>query len=155
MLPLEFTLSGTKSAGNPWHQYIYWPEGGEGTRFLDDPILEKKLVLKGKASYPWKDFAFSLDFAVGGVWNRLALTAVESTDSANQGHNLFSFSGERLHREAGPVRRLETEFLRAAPAATQSRIRWPCLDVPVPRAREVAWVFPVDPKRPRSVGSGR
>jgi hypothetical protein len=80
---LEFVLSGSKAAGNPWHEYSYYNEGGQGTKFLDDPVLEKKLLLRGKASYSYRDFIFSLDFTIGGVWNRLALRSVETSDSAN------------------------------------------------------------------------
>jgi hypothetical protein len=90
---LEFTISGSKSAGNPWHDFVYYTEGGQGTRLLDDAVLEKKLLLRGKANYPWKDFVFSLDFSIGGVWNRLRLRTVDSTDSANRG-SFFSPSDE-------------------------------------------------------------
>jgi hypothetical protein len=90
---MEFTLSGSKSAGNPWHEYVYYNEGGEGTRMLNDAVLEKKLLFSGKVDYPWKDFVFSLDFSIGGVWNRLSLRTVESTDASNTG-SFYSPSGE-------------------------------------------------------------
>jgi hypothetical protein len=83
----EFTLSGSKAAGNPWHELVNWYDGGQGTRMLDDPVLEKKLLISGSATYSWKDFIFGFDFSLGGAWNRLALRAVESANT----HNLEMF----------------------------------------------------------------
>jgi hypothetical protein len=79
----EFTLSGSKAAGNPWHEFPYWTDSGKSTRLLDDPVLEKKFIVSGLASYPWKDFTFTFDFSLGGVWNRLALRTVQSAAPAN------------------------------------------------------------------------
>ncbi|MBP7264770.1 MAG: hypothetical protein KBB32_11370 [Spirochaetia bacterium] len=80
---LEFTLSGSKSPANPWHEYESYLDYGEGTRFLDDPVLEKKVVLTASASFPLGDFELGAECGLGGVWNRLALSPSGSVDLEN------------------------------------------------------------------------
>lgn len=73
---LELTISGSKSPANPWHEYNYYSEGGEGTRLLDDDRLETKIVASGRVVWPvgrWRVFA---DLSLGYVVNELELTDV-------------------------------------------------------------------------------
>lgn len=80
---LEFTLSGSKSPANPWHENESYLDWGEGTRLLDEAVLEKKLVLKASAAYPMGAWEFGLELMLGGVWNRLELTAGDPLDPVN------------------------------------------------------------------------
>jgi hypothetical protein len=80
---LEFSMSGAKSPCNPWHQYTEWSEGGEGAQWLNDPVLEKKLLLYGKFEFPLGGFKLFASGNVGYVWNRLKLTRVYSTYSGH------------------------------------------------------------------------
>ncbi len=70
---LEFTISGSKSPTNPWHELATWEDGGQGTKMLEEAVLEKKLVLAGSARRSFGPFDVSLDFEVGGAWNPLEL----------------------------------------------------------------------------------
>lgn len=73
---VEYTLSGSKSPANPWHEFNYYAEGGQGTRFLDDEYLESRVTAAGRADLPlgrWRVFA---ELSGGFVVNELALTAV-------------------------------------------------------------------------------
>ncbi|MDP3179079.1 MAG: hypothetical protein Q8M76_14325, partial [Spirochaetaceae bacterium] len=95
----EFTLSGAKSPANPWHEYTDWAQGGEGTKFLDDPVLEKRILFSGRAE--WKLDALSLfaEGSAGYVWNKLALTevpaaVVDAADPRGNGIPLFAPSSE-------------------------------------------------------------
>ena len=68
---LELVLSGSKCPQDPWHELSSFPDG---TRFLDDSVLEKRLLLSGKAM--WRlggGFEFFATGSVGYVWNKLAL----------------------------------------------------------------------------------
>jgi hypothetical protein len=86
---LEFTLSGSKSPANPWGPLTSFPSG---THMLDDPSLEKKLVLAGSAAYVWHDFRLFASAKIGYVWNKLELTAVvgEVAHSINNGISYYS-----------------------------------------------------------------
>lgn len=80
---LEFTMSGAKSPANPWHEFSDFQEGGQGTKLLDDAVLEKKAVLTASAAYPFGDWELGLDLVLGYVWNRLKLGAAPSADAWN------------------------------------------------------------------------
>lgn len=41
---LEYRVSGSKSPANPWHDFLWYAEGGEGTRLLDEELLEHRLL---------------------------------------------------------------------------------------------------------------
>jgi len=75
---LEGSLTGAQSPANPWHQ-----EDWNGTRWLDDSTLEKKIVLGGGASYRLKAFMLSCSAKIGWVQNQLALADVVNTDASN------------------------------------------------------------------------
>lgn len=79
---LEFTISGSKAPTNPWHELANWDEGGQGTKFLEEAVLEKKLVLAGSARRSFGPFAVSLEFEVGGAWNPLALVVLPPEDES-------------------------------------------------------------------------
>jgi hypothetical protein len=89
---LEFTVSGSKSPANPWGPLSEFPSG---THMLDDPSLEKKLVLAGSASYAWRDFRLFASGKIGYVWSKLELTAVagEVAESIDNGIPYYSPSG--------------------------------------------------------------
>jgi len=73
---LEYTLSGSKSPANPWHEFNNFVEGGGGTHFLDDDRLESKLTATGRADVSfgwWRAFA---ELSMGFVVNELELTDV-------------------------------------------------------------------------------
>jgi len=76
---LEFSMSGSKSPANAWHEYTTWSQGGEGAKWLDEDLLEKKFLLTAKASYPLGDFKLFASGTFGYVWNRLKLTSVYSS----------------------------------------------------------------------------
>ncbi len=42
---LEYRISGSKSPANPWHDYLWYTEDGEGSRLLDEDVLEHRLLL--------------------------------------------------------------------------------------------------------------
>jgi hypothetical protein len=77
---LEFSLTGSQSPGNPWHEYYYWDDPDSGyvlgeptTSFLDDPRLRYRLRLRGNAALPFRDFTFRADYVLGYEWNRMEL----------------------------------------------------------------------------------
>lgn len=76
---LEFKLTGEQSPANPWHDGEDWTQG---TRWLDDPVLEKKLTLRGNATRSFGRFSLLVDGTIGYVWNRLELTAATNGDSS-------------------------------------------------------------------------
>ena len=95
----EFTLSGSKSPANPWHAYTTWSEGGEGTKFLDDAVLEKKFLVTGRAEWKLGGLALFAEGSAGYVWNKLALTEVPAavvvaSDPRGNGIPLFVPSSE-------------------------------------------------------------
>lgn len=66
---LEFVLSGSKSPANPWHN-------GEdylalGTQFLNDPVLEVRLLLDLRISKELGDFTLFAQATGGYIFNRL------------------------------------------------------------------------------------
>jgi hypothetical protein len=72
---LEFTLTGAQSPAKPWTDYGYYSDGGQGTKWLDDPVLEKKLMLRAGAELPLQavGLTLGLDASLGYVWNQLEL----------------------------------------------------------------------------------
>lgn len=86
---LEFVLTGTQSPANPWATLTDWQQGGQGTRWLGDPVLEKKLSLTVGLAYDIKPFTFRVDLMGGYVWNRLELT-----DAGDGGNRLWSPSAD-------------------------------------------------------------
>jgi hypothetical protein len=89
---IEFTVTGSQSPANPWGSAITFPNG---TYLLDDPVLEKKFVIAGSASYGWGDFRFYGAGVLGYVWNRLELATVsgEMENSLENGIAYYAPSG--------------------------------------------------------------
>jgi hypothetical protein len=71
---LELTLTGSQSPANPWHEYLDWTEGGQGTKWLDEAVLEKRLVASGRADLAIGDFGVFVTATLGYVWNKLELS---------------------------------------------------------------------------------
>ena len=69
---LELSLTGEQSPANPWHNMANF----DYTRWLDDSVLEKKVVLGGGASYRIGAFLLSASGKIGWVQNRLSLVTV-------------------------------------------------------------------------------
>ena len=77
---LEFKLTGAQSPANPWHDQVGFTSS-DWFRWLDDPVLEKKLTLKLGASRSFGRMTVWAKATVGYVWNRLALESVTAADS--------------------------------------------------------------------------
>jgi len=77
---LELTLSGSKSPANPWNEHDTLVDAGYGTRLLDDPVLEKKIVLGLEAGVPMGRFYLGAAGKLGYVANRLAAVATAISD---------------------------------------------------------------------------
>jgi len=86
---LEFTISGSKSPANPWGALLVYSDGGQGTKFLNDAVLEKKLVLGGRTEFLMGDWLFYADAMVGWVWNRLKLTSVTNDQQTTEPDHLM------------------------------------------------------------------
>lgn len=84
---LELTVSGAKSPGNPWHEFNAWPEGGQGTKFLDGDRLESRVTLRGRATMPIGSWSVHADLSVGYVANELELTSVPAELSGGDPDN--------------------------------------------------------------------
>lgn len=91
---LEMSLSGSKSPANPWHEYDSLEEAGEGTKLLDDPVLEKKIVLGFEAGRPFGSFYLGIAAKLGFVGNRLKAADVAASSLDGNAEPLFSPSGE-------------------------------------------------------------
>lgn len=96
---LEFVLTGSQSPANPWSSHTDWQQGGQGSHWLGDPVLEKKLRLKGTVAYDLKPFTFELSFMLGYVWNALQLV-----DSGETPVNTASGEGLQLYRPSSTSR---------------------------------------------------
>ena len=71
---LEYVVSGSKSPSNPWNELSH--HENDGTKFLDDDVLEHTIKAVGECSTAWKGFSASLGLTLGYVFNELALTEV-------------------------------------------------------------------------------
>jgi len=68
---LEFVVTGNSSPANPWQD----AQGNNdvGTQILNQPVLEKRLLLTIAASYPVDIFDFFIGLTFGGIFNELGL----------------------------------------------------------------------------------
>jgi hypothetical protein len=73
---LEYTLSGSKSPANPWHEFNFYDEDGQGTRFLNDDRLESRVALQGEAQATFGRWTVFADLTLGVVINELELVDV-------------------------------------------------------------------------------
>lgn len=90
---LELSLSGSKSPANPWHEYDTLAEAGYGTKLLDDPVLEKKILLGLEAGLPLGGFYLGVAGKVGYAANRLEAVATAISEDGNA-QPIFEPSGE-------------------------------------------------------------
>lgn len=67
---LEFRLAGTNSPANPWGDLTNQPAG---TRWLSDPVLEKRILLGFDASMPLGGLSLELSLRGGVALDALAL----------------------------------------------------------------------------------
>ncbi len=89
---LEFTLTGSQSPANPWGEYTTWfQHEQQGTRYLDDELLEKGIILTasglwGGPPQAWGKLVGSVDIRAGVCLNALRLEAPREVgiDSASQ-----------------------------------------------------------------------
>ncbi len=92
---LEFKLTGEQSPANPFHDQV-----GVGPydwfRWLDDPVLEKKLTLTTQASHDFGRIKVWFNGVAGYVWNRLELVRVTAADS-----DVDTTTGEPLREADG------------------------------------------------------
>jgi hypothetical protein len=87
---LELSISGAKSPANPWHEYDSLAEAGYGTRLLDDPLKEIKIVFGAEGGFPLNAFYLGVSGKLGYVFNKLADTAVPISDKDGNAQPLFS-----------------------------------------------------------------
>ena len=111
---LEYVLSGSKSPGNPWHQYNWYAEAGEGTRFLEDERLESKVTGRVNAATRFGDWRFNAGLALGFVVNELELTAVDP--------DLIGPNNQIRYFAPGTVRRPIAELRLGASYALRYRV---------------------------------
>jgi len=83
---LELSLSGSKSPANPWNEYDVLEKAIYGTKLLDDPVLEKKIVLGAEAGLPLGDFYVGIGGQVGYVGNRLQAVDAPISDEGAVGN---------------------------------------------------------------------
>ena len=76
---LELTIKGDQSPANPWHGGVSAPFE---TEFLNDALLETKLIASGGVSWRWVDLRLMLSGKAGYTWNPLGLVAAEDGGKA-------------------------------------------------------------------------
>ncbi len=89
----ELSVSGAKSPANPWHEHDSLAEAGYGTKLLDDPLKEIKIVFSAEAGIPLKAFYVGVSGKLGYAFNRLMDTAVPISDADGNAQPIFSPSG--------------------------------------------------------------
>ena len=72
----EYRVSGSKSPANPWQEYLTWDQGGQGTHFLDESILEKAFLSRIKLSTVLYGLKISAGCDLGMIFNKLELTDI-------------------------------------------------------------------------------
>jgi len=91
---VELSISGSKSPANPWHEYDNIDEEGRCTRLLDDPVLEKKIVLDLESGLALGKLYFGIAGKIGYVANRLKVVAVSISDEDGNAQPIFEPSNE-------------------------------------------------------------
>ncbi|WGS64071.1 hypothetical protein [Marinitoga aeolica] len=89
---LEYVISGSKSPANPWGEYAVWSEGGQGTHFLDDDILENKYDFNLNVDYMFYGLKIYNGLNLRYTKNKLELVDTAETD--NYDMKLFKPSNE-------------------------------------------------------------
>jgi len=73
---LEYTVSGSKSPANPWHEYDDWRDIGKSFALLDEDDLEHDLVLSAGARKTFGRWKAVVGCELGWIWNPLEPTQV-------------------------------------------------------------------------------
>ncbi|SHE28859.1 hypothetical protein SAMN02745164_00144 [Marinitoga hydrogenitolerans DSM 16785] len=77
----EYVISGSKSPANPWGEYATWTEGGQGTHFLDDEILEHKYDFNLKVDYTFYGLKIFNGMNLRYTKNKLELVDTAASDN--------------------------------------------------------------------------
>ncbi|KLO20841.1 hypothetical protein X275_11100 [Marinitoga sp. 1197] len=88
----EYVISGSKSPANPWGEYATWTEGGQGTKFLDDKILEHKYDFSLKVDYFFYGLKIFNGMNLRYTKNKLEL--VDTSESDNYDMKIFKPSNK-------------------------------------------------------------
>lgn len=93
---LEYVILGERSPINPWGDKTSFPQG---THLLDDPVLEHRLLTTITLSFELSQvLSFSLNSAMGYIWNRSELVNIDSDNvkkplfRPTEGNNMPFFS---------------------------------------------------------------
>ena len=68
---LEYSITGSQSPANPWHELDTWTSIGKAFVMFDEPTLEHSLRLAAMARKTIKAWTFSAGFILGWKWNPL------------------------------------------------------------------------------------
>jgi hypothetical protein len=98
---LEGVISGSKSPANPWHELHNFREGPQGARFLDDPVLEKRITLSAGGKAQIGNVLWQLSTKIGWAQNRLALVSVAADPYDGNQEPIWEPSAE-----SGPIAEL-------------------------------------------------
>lgn len=74
---LEFLIDGGKGPTNPWNELPQSPDA-IGTHWLDDPVLQYKVLLTAKASRTFGNFTAFASLKLGYVWNKINVTSASN-----------------------------------------------------------------------------
>ena len=88
---LEYTVSGSKSPANPWHEDDDHP--GESL-ILDDPELEHRVRLSADITRSINNWDLTAAGSIGYLWNELRLREVEDPPSGGPEPEIFRPVGE-------------------------------------------------------------
>ncbi|KLO21941.1 hypothetical protein X274_09345, partial [Marinitoga sp. 1155] len=88
----EYVVSGSKSPANPWGEYATWTEGGQGTKFLDDKILEHKYDFNLKFNYPF--YGLKIFNGINLRYTKNKLELVDTSENDNYDMKMFKPSNK-------------------------------------------------------------
>ncbi|WP_075780556.1 hypothetical protein [Marinitoga sp. 1137] len=82
----EYSISGSKSPANPWHELLNWDELGKksGTKFLDGERLEHKCTFNLFADYEFLGIKFMNELTLKYTKNKLKLVSPENLVEYNE-----------------------------------------------------------------------
>jgi hypothetical protein len=98
---LEYSLSGSKSPANPWHELLNWNENGNtGTKFLDDVVLENRYSIGLNLSYNIFGLKLISGLNLNYILNKLELVEPNNITDVNnikyyvpkEGNNTFNYT---------------------------------------------------------------
>ncbi|MDP2791782.1 MAG: hypothetical protein Q8O15_08535, partial [Rectinemataceae bacterium] len=91
----EFRLAGANSPANPWHDLTNDPQ--DGTHWLDDPVLEKRILVGFSASRDFGDWTLGLSVLTGVAFDAMELrrpTVATSPSVAPADSDIWIFEPE-------------------------------------------------------------